>query len=167
MLSAFVRKCVTLLPVALLAACDDPTGPDLPRGVETRTSSNVIELETVQGKRRATITATVTNDSDETVYYSYCGEGVSVRQNGRWHSVFRPVCAAILVPPAPIAPGGTRAVTLVIDERHTLDEVAKLFDPALNYRVDVTLLLKRSFHDDTFVVVDPDESASNSFRFAE
>lgn len=167
MLSAFVRTSIVLLPAALLAACDDPTGPGLPGGVEIRTTSSVIQPEIVQGQRRATITATVTNGSDRIVYYSYCGEGVSVRQNGRWHSVFRPVCAAILVPPAPIAPGDTRAVTLVIDERHTLSDPARLFDPALSYRVDVTLLLKRRFHSDTFVSVDPDESASNSFRFAE
>jgi hypothetical protein len=168
MLSAFVRTSFAVLPLAATVSCSDATGPaPLPGGLDIRTSSSVIKLETAQGKRYATVTATVTNHSDRTVYYSYCGEGLSVRLDGRWHSIYRPVCAAILVPPAPIAPGESRPVSLLIDERHTIADIARLFDPDLTYRLDVVLLLKRKFSDDTFVVIDQEQSVSNSFKFAE
>jgi hypothetical protein len=157
-----------MAPVALIAACSDTSGPrGLPGGVEIRTSSAVVPIEVVGGMRRATISAQVKNESGRIIFYSYCGEGISVRENGSWNSVWRPVCASILVPPEPIAPGQARTVTVFVDEDHHRPGLVSLFDPARTYRMDVTLLAAKAPYSDKLVVIDPGESVSNSFTFAE
>jgi hypothetical protein len=166
MLSFLVRKCSAALPLVALAACESSTAPrPLPGGVEIRTTSSVVKVERTDGMRRATITATVENGSNRTVYYTYCGEGIAVRSGSDWNSVWRPVCAAIAVPPEPIAPGETKVVTIRVDESHHQPGLVVLLDPALTFRLEFLLLLKRSA--DEFVAVQPGESVSNPFRFAE
>ena len=168
MLSAFVRNFGIVAPVALLAACSDPSGPrSLPGGVEIRTSSAVVPIQLVGGMRRATITVQVKNESGRIIFYSYCGEGISVRENGSWNSVWRPVCASILVPPEPIAPGQTRTISLFVDEGDHRPGLVTVFDPEKTYRIDITLLAAKAPYSDKFVVIDRDESVSNSFTFAE
>ena len=168
MLSAIVRNCCFVAPAILLAGCGDPSGPrSLPGGVEIRTSSTVVPIDVVGGMRRATIAAQVKNESNRIIFYGYCGEGISVQENGSWSSVWRPVCASILVPPEPIAPGQTRTITLFVDEGDHRPGLVTLFDPDKTYRIDITLLAARAPYADKLVVIDPDESVSNSFTFAE
>ena len=168
MLSAIVRTCGAVLPFTLIAACSDPSGPRaLPDGVDIRTNSNVVQIQRVGGMRRATITAKIRNDSDRTIYYSYCSEAISVREGGSWNNVWRPVCMSILLPPEPIEPGQTKALSLFIDENDYRPGLVTLFDPARTYRLDVGLLANRAPYSDKFVSIHPDQSVSNSFKFAE
>jgi hypothetical protein len=157
-----------VLPFTLIAACSDPSGPrSLPDGVEIRTNSNVVPVERIGGMRWATNTAPIRNERDRTIYYSYCSEGISVREGGSWNNVWRPVCMSILLPPEPIEPGQVRTLSVYIDENDYRPGLVTLFDPGKTYRLDVGLLAARAPYSDKFVDIHPDQSVSNSFRFAE
>jgi hypothetical protein len=146
MKSVLVRKLFPLAAVPfILSACSDPTGPQkAPDGLEIRPTANVFPITVVEGRRRVTMTAVVENDSDRTVFYSYCSETVEKRQGNEWKDVFHPVCASIAVPPEPIAPGESKEVVLHFIEHPDIPSIGFPFDdPSAKYRLQVTLLVRR------------------------
>ena len=141
----FVRRFFSLVAVPfLLSGCSDPTGPQAaPRGLEIRPTAAVFPITTVEGKRRVTMQAVVDNDSERTVYYSYCSETVWKRVGSEWEHVWSPVCASILVPPEPIAPGESKQLTLDFIEHPEISSIGFPFqDPGAEYRLEVTLLVR-------------------------
>ena len=143
--SGLVRKLFPLFAAPLaLAACSDPTGPaPAPRGLEIRPTASVFPITTEEGRRRVTLRAMVDNDSDRTVYYSYCSETVARREAGKWKQVFHPVCASIAIPPEPIAPGESKEVVLNFIEHPDIPSIGFPFDdPAAQYRLEVLLLVR-------------------------
>ncbi len=145
MRSVLVRRFFSLVSLPLvLAACSDPTGPQAaPRGLEIRPTASVFPITTVEGKRRVTMHGVIENDSERTVYYSYCTESVSKRVADEWKSVFRPVCASIAIPPEPIASGQSKEVTLHFIEHPEIPAIGFPFDdPTAQYRLEVVLLVR-------------------------
>ena len=141
----FVRRFFPLVAVPfVLSACSDPTGPlAAPRGLEIRPTNAVFPITTVEGRRRVTMRALVENDSERTVYYSYCTETVSKRVGSGWEHAWSPVCAAVLVPPEPIAPGESKELTLNFIEHPEISSIGFPFqDPGAEYRLEVTLLVR-------------------------
>jgi hypothetical protein len=106
--------------------------------------------------------AVVENDSDRTVFYSFCSESVSKREGKQWKTVFLPVCPAVLVPPEPIAPGGSKEIRLDFIEHPEIPAIGFPFDnPAAQYRLEVMLLLRKG---EKFRVIEGAESGSFAVR---
>ncbi len=144
--SVLVRKlCLLLSASFVLAACSDPTGPrPAPPGLEIRPIAGSFPVEVIGGRKYVRVTAVIHNDSDRTVYYSYCSEGISEEQAGVWEPVWRPICLqAVLVPPEPIAPGASKQMAIPpIEHSDTPGGYEFPFKYGTRYRVDVVLLLK-------------------------
>jgi hypothetical protein len=166
MKSAFVRRLSALLMVPLIAltACEESTGPrPMPSGVEIDPVASVFPVQQVNGRKMVTVSAVIRNDSDRTIYYAYCSQRISRRTAGVWVPFYHPVCAAVLVPPEPIAPGASKEFSLTAMEQ--LDGSGFPFtDASAEYRLDVTLLIRRGgASSDRFNVVAPDETVSGTF----
>ena len=129
---------------AILAACGTPTGPaGLPSGVEILPTAGSFPVQVVDGRKTVTVSAVVRNDSERTVYYSYCTEGIAKQEGGEWRPIWRTVCAAIIVPPEPIEPGESKQFTMKIDDYPDIPSLRLPFtDPAARYRFEVILLVR-------------------------
>ena len=159
----FVRKLVTLVALSFVfSGCSDPIGPRAPRGLEIRPTADVFPISTVGERRRVTMRALIENDSDRTVYYSYCSETVSKRTSGEWKAVFRPVCAAILVPPEAIRPGESKQITADFIEHPEIPAIGFPFDdPSARSRLEAVILFKKG---DDFVALSGIESGTFAVR---
>ena len=148
MSSVLVRNFRSLVAISLtslvVAACESPTGPAaLPRGVEIQPAASSFPVQVVNGRKSVTVTATVRNDSERTVYYSYCTEGIAKQEGAEWRRVYHTVCASIAIPPEPIEPGASKQFTLRIDDYPDIPSLALPFtEPGARYRFEVGLLVR-------------------------
>ena len=163
-------KTLALISAVVVTGCESVTGPQtLPEGVEIRTTSGVFPVETVDGRRRVRVTATVTNESSRTVLYSYCSEAIARNVAGVWTSVWKPICPALIVAPESIAPGETREFNLQIDEHPELPNDNFPFDsPQAQYRLELGLFLRiETPYSEKLLPIDGSESVSNTFAVGE
>src|SRR5688572_11000189 len=121
MKSVLVRKFRRLLVVPaasiVFAGCHSATGPtSLPGGVEIRPTAGSFPVQVVDGRKTVTVSAVVRNESDRTVYYSYCSEGIAKLEGGVWGPIRSTECPSIALPPEPIEPGKAKQFTLRIDD---------------------------------------------------
>jgi len=143
MKSAFVRS-AAILPLLMFApaACGDPSGPGLPKGVAITPSRSVFPIDREAGHWRVNVTGVIRNDSDRTIFHQYCAETISRRDHdGRWTIVWSPVCPAIYVAPAPIAPGESREFSVHVFQTSSLS-VAFPLQPNDVYRVGFGLAVR-------------------------
>jgi hypothetical protein len=147
MKTVLVRKIQSLLliPAASVAfaACQNPTGPaSLPDGVDIRLTAASFPVQVVDGRKTVTVSAVVRNESERTIYYSYCTERIAKQEGGEWQSVWGVACASIIVPPEPIEPGESKQFTMKIDDYPEIPSLRLPFTGEGRYRFEVLLLVR-------------------------
>jgi hypothetical protein len=167
MKSVLVRKIRSLVVVPaasiVFAGCQSPTGPaSLPEGVEIRPTAGSFPVQVVDGRKTVTVSAVVRNESERTIYYSYCTERIAKQEGGEWRSVWGTACASIIVPPEPIEPGESKQFTMKIDDYPDIPSLRLPFTGGGRYRFEVILLVRSG---DRFRSIR--ESASTSFTVTE
>lgn len=169
MKSVFVR-CAAILPLLILAvaACGDPTGPGLPKGVAITPSRSVFPIDRESGHWSVTITGVIRNGSDRTIFYQYCGDSILRRtQDGRWTTVWSPICPAIYIPPAPIAPGESHEFNIKVFQSSSVS-IAFPLRPNDLYRVGVGLGVRVGPPgSEKFEPIRSSQSVSKAFRVSE
>jgi len=167
--SATLPHSILLSTALLLGACESAIGPQpLPGGVEVRTTSSVIPVDTSGTIKRATISGKVMNKSARTLVLGYCGHTIAKLVGNEWVDVWTQSCAAIDGVDVEVLPGDSAAFGVQV--ANVTSGGSGVFDfgsPNTQFRLRVRMLLKEPvpFGDEVFEI-EADDRLSNSFSFA-